>query len=163
MSRALLVVRLRPLGGTAVLRWVAQRHQPSTDQGGNHRGQDGRLVRLQTFRHNRVLRRLACKVALSSADFFWSLKYGGFTLLQEYSPMPPGRLEQMAQFYFTTSKATLGAERGSATRSNGVTTGRVGISRALSDILTLHIRNRYPRSVQGGVCPVPSVGTHTFE
>ena len=58
-GRHLLVVRLRSVEGAAVLRWLPQGHRVHPGEICAHRGEDGRLVRLQALHQRPLLRRLA--------------------------------------------------------------------------------------------------------
>ena len=62
-----LVVRLRTFKRPAVLRRLAQGHRPRAEEGGDHRGQNGRLVRLQAFAERAVLRRDARQAVMAAA------------------------------------------------------------------------------------------------
>jgi hypothetical protein len=59
-----LVVPVWTLQVAAVLRWLAQGHGILTDPGGNQGGKDGRVVRLQTFAAQTILRRIAQQVLI---------------------------------------------------------------------------------------------------
>ena len=63
----LLLVLVRRVQDPAVLRRVAQGHRLQPVEGGPHRSQDRRLVRLQTLRQQTLLRRRAQPVALAAA------------------------------------------------------------------------------------------------
>ena len=57
-ARQLLLVYVRTLQRSALLRWLAQGNDVFTHEGGHHRGEEGGVVRLQTFQERAVLRRI---------------------------------------------------------------------------------------------------------